>query len=361
MNVDEATVDLYGLPLAPAWGDQTHEVSEIEIAVVRLVANDGTLGHGFTWTVGVGGAAVKSLIETEIIPRLVGREALPRPRWHELWRALHDAGGGGVTTIALGAIDIGLWDMLGQRLGMPLTTLLGQCRDEIPAYASGINLNLSIDELETQAQRWVEAGYRAAKIKVGIGDLDEDHQRVTAVKRVLGSRPIMADANQGWNVTQAREACRVFEDLHLRWLEEPLVADDVDGHARLRQASSIPIAVGENLYTIYQFNQYLAAGACDYVQPDVARVGGITPFLEIAALTHAWNVPLAPHFMMEITGQLLCCLPTGHVLEDVEGGSLSELGALKQEIRVKNGMFRPINRPGHGVEFDFDRIAAFRK
>jgi L-alanine-DL-glutamate epimerase-like enolase superfamily enzyme len=361
MHVDQATVDLYGLPVRSNWGDQTHQVNEVEIAVVRLVADDGTVAHGFTWTVGVGGAAIKSLLESEIIPRLIGKEALPRPRWRELWQALHDAGGGGLTTIALGAIDIGLWDMVGRSLGMSLTELLGRCRRAIPAYASGINLNLTIEELEAQAQLWLEAGYKAAKIKVGIGDLHEDHRRIAAVRDVLGKHPLMVDANQGWDVTQAREASRVFEDLDLTWLEEPLVADDVDGHARLRQKSAIPIAVGENLYTLYQFNQYLAAGACDYVQADVARVGGITPFLEIATLTQAWNVPLAPHFMMEITGQLMCCLPTACILEDVEGGSLTELGALKEDICVRGGMFEPPARPGHGVEFDFERIAAFRK
>jgi L-alanine-DL-glutamate epimerase-like enolase superfamily enzyme len=361
MKIESATAELYGLPLKEPWAAQSYRIDEIEIVVVRLKADDGTVGDGFTWTVGVGGPAIKKVIESELIPRLVGKEASPRPRWHELWRGVHDAGGGGLTTIALGAIDIGLWDLQGKRLEMPLTQMLGTCRDAIPAYGSGINLNRSIEELEDQARRWLELGYKGAKIKVGIGDPYEDRKRVQAVRNVVGHLPLMVDANQGWNVTQALQACHLLEGLELTWLEEPLVADDLLGHARLRAATSVPIAVGEDLYNIYDFNQYLALSACDFVQPDVARVGGITPFLDIAALTQAWNVPLAPHFMMEITGQLLCCLPTGLLLEDVEGGSLSELGALKQEIRVEDGMFHPPMVPGHGVVFDFDRIAAFRK
>jgi L-alanine-DL-glutamate epimerase-like enolase superfamily enzyme len=360
-KVEQATVALYSFPLKRPWGDQTHEVSEIEIAIVRLTDDDGVIGDGFTWTVGVGGRAITALIESEVIPRLLGKEASPRPRWYELWHALHDAGGGGLTTIALGAVDIALWDLLGKQQGRSLTQMLGACRRAIPAYGSGVDLNLSIDELEDECRQWVARGYRAVKIKVGAATLAEDRRRVATVRKAIGDLPLMVDANQGWDTSAALRACRALQEFDLTWVEEPLIADDLFGHARLRACSPVPIAVGENLYTVYDFNRYLASGACDYIQPDVARVGGITPFLDIAALAGTWNVPLAPHFMMEITGQLLCCIPGAFLLEDVEGGSLSELGALRHEIRVEDGLFRPPELPGHGVEFDFDSISALAK
>jgi L-alanine-DL-glutamate epimerase-like enolase superfamily enzyme len=119
-----------------------------------------------------------------------------------------------------------------------------------------------------------------------------------------------------------------------------------------------PIALGENVYTLQQFNHFLSAGACDFVQADVVRVGGITPYLEIAALARAWGVPLAPHFMMELSGQLLCCLPNAHILESIDGGSLTDLQALAEPIRIEDGWFTPPDRPGHGILFDRDRLAA---
>jgi L-alanine-DL-glutamate epimerase-like enolase superfamily enzyme len=111
-----------------------------------------------------------------------------------------------------------------------------------------------------------------------------------------------------------------------------------------------PLAIGENIYTIQQFNDFLSRGAVDYVQADLCRVGGITPYLEIAA--RAWNVPLAPHFMMEITGQVLCCLPNAHILESIDGGSLADLRAITEPIRIVDGYYVPPQRIGHGIEFD---------
>jgi L-alanine-DL-glutamate epimerase-like enolase superfamily enzyme len=118
-----------------------------------------------------------------------------------------------------------------------------------------------------------------------------------------------------------------------------------------------PLAIGENVYTLQQFGHFLARGACDFVQADMVRVGGITPYLEIAALARAFGVPLAPHFMMELSGQLLCCLPNAHILENIDGGSLTDLGALVEPIRIENGYFTPPDAPGHGIIFNRDALA----
>jgi L-alanine-DL-glutamate epimerase-like enolase superfamily enzyme len=359
MHIESGVTELYRLPLARPMGDQTHYLEDVELTIVRLTAADGTVGDGYALTVGPGGHAVKALIETALIGQLLGEEAQPRAVWHKLWRSLHDLGGG-VSAIALGAVDIALWDLRGKHLGLPLTQLLGQCRDAVPAYGSGINLNLPVEELEDQARRWVRLGYKAAKVKVGTGDLHEDRRRLRAVRKAIGDLPLMADANQGWTLPQAIEACNLFAEVELTWLEEPLLAEDLLGHARLRATVTTPIALGENLFTCYDVNQYLALSACDYVQSDVVKVGGITPFLDIAATAHAWNIPLAPHHKMELSGQLLCSVPAAYLVEDLDGMSLTDLGALKREIRIEGGMYRPPTVPGHGLEFDFDRLAQFR-
>ncbi len=220
------------------------------------------------------------------------------------------------------------------------------------AYASGINLNKSLDELLDQVRGWKRAGFTAFKVKVGKPDIEEDVERLTKVKELTGRLPLMVDANQGWDIGKAARAIGAYAPLDPHWIEEPLLCDDVDGHAKLRRLVRSPIAIGENVYTIQQFNQYLAVGACDFVQADICRVGGITPYLEIAALARAWNVPLAPHFMMELTGQVLCCLPNAHILENIDGGSLTDLGALAEPIRIVDGYFTPTAKIGHGIEFD---------
>jgi len=360
IRIATGTAQLYRLPLARPLSDQTHHLEHVDLTIVRLTSDDKTIGDGYALTVGTGGAAVRELIETSLIPRLHGKDIHPRPLWHELWRAVHDLGSRGLTAIAIGAVDIALWDLLGKVAGRPLTDLLGRSRATIPAYGSGVNLNLSVGELTQQVRRWVEVGYKGVKVKVGTGSLREDRRRLEAVRNAIGDIPLMADANQGWNVPQAIEACSLFADLELTWLEEPILAEDLLGYARLRERATTPIAAGENLFSVHEVNQYLAMSAFDYLQADVVKVGGITPFLDIAALAHAWNVPLAPHHKMELSGQLLCCLPAGYLVEDLEGMSLTDLGALRRAIRVEDGLYSPPAVPGHGLEFDFEHLAKFR-
>jgi L-alanine-DL-glutamate epimerase-like enolase superfamily enzyme len=167
----------------------------------------------------------------------------------------------------------------------------------------------------------------------------------------------MVDANQGWTFAHAARAIRAFEPLAITWVEEPLLCDDIEGYGRLRQLATSPIAGGENVYTLHQFQQYLARGGLDFVQADVVRVGGITPYMEIAALARAYNLPMAPHFMMEISGQVLCTLANGHILENIDGGSLTDLKALRPGApAIVDGYFSPGDKTGHGLEFDLDYL-----
>lgn len=263
--------------------------------------------------------------------------------------------------MALAAVDIAYWDVVGKSVRLPLTDLLGRCRDRVPVYRSGTNLDKSLDELLDQVKGWIAAGYRGVKIKVGRPDIEEDVERVTRVRELAGRLPLMVDANQGWDAGHAVRAIRAFEGLDLAWVEEPLLSDDVAGHARLRQQVAVPIAVGENVYTQFQFAHYVASGAVDYLQADVGRVGGITPFLDIAALARAWNLPMAPHFMVELSGQLLCSIPNAKVCEDLDGGSLGDLGVLAEPVPVHAGHLAPPASPGHGIVFDPDRLAAHQR
>ena len=355
MRIEAVETQLARLPLpGGAWRDAIQDVTHIELVVTDVSTDTGLVGTGFAYTGGVGGRTLKAMLEHDIAPYVIGRAAAPRGIWHKCWHHLHNMGGGGVTTTALAALDIALWDLAAKEAGKSLIALLGPVRERILAYASGINLNKTEGQLVEQVRGWRAAGFKAFKIKVGKPEIEEDVARLTKVREIAGRLPVMVDANQGWDIGTAQRAISAFEPLAPYWIEEPLLADDVEGHARLRALVRSPLAIGENVYTLQQFSHYLTCGACDFVQADVVRVGGITPYLEIAALARAWGAPLAPHFMMELSGQLLCCLPNAHILETIDGGSLFDLGALATPIRITDGYFTPPDQPGHGILFDRD-------
>jgi hypothetical protein len=199
-------------------------------------------------------------------------------------------------TIALAAVDLALWDL--RAAGTGLVDTLGRRRDSVPVYGSGVNRHYTLKELVAQAERWASRGLTAAKIKVGLDDLAEDVERVAAVRATLGPDALlMVDANQLWDLPRAIRAAEAFRPYDPYWIEEPLPAADVAAYARLRESVDVPIALGENTYTTYEFRDLLAAGACDIVQPNVVRVGGITPFLRIADLARTYDIPTFPHLL----------------------------------------------------------------
>src|SRR5215475_14178064 len=242
----------------------------------------------------------------------------------------------------------------GAAAGLGLADLLGRQRDRVPVYASGVNRHLTLDELTEQVSRWVAAGHTRVKIKVGRPSLDEDVERVAAVRRIIGpGRPLIVDANQLWDLPTARRAAAALSPFDIFWLEEPLPAEDFQAYATLRAAIGIPVAAGESLYTEAQFRDVLLAGAVDYLQPNVCRVGGITPFLRIARLARLFGVPVMPHLLPDISGQLALCLPLPAMIEDIDAGSFAALGALARPsgVVITGGSLEAQTPPGHGLVF----------
>jgi L-alanine-DL-glutamate epimerase-like enolase superfamily enzyme len=316
-------------------------------------------GHGLAYSVGVGASAVKALIDDYCAPTLDGIDVRNFERnWAMVSNNLHRTGSGGTNTLALAAIDIAAWDLIGKSSNLPLYRLLGGARDSIPAYRSGIDIHLDSGSLKSHIEKYLTAGYDAVKIKVGRKTLREDLERVATAREVMGpDRRLLLDANQRWHVDEAIERIAAFEQYRPMWIEEPLRAEDISGHARLRQATRIPIAVGESLYTKQDFLNYLRAGAVDVLQPDVARVGGITEWLKIAHLAESWGLRVAPHFLLELSVHLLCGVPNGLILENVEGGSLVDTGLTQDAGWIRNGVGYPTDSPGHGISFDFAALS----
>jgi len=347
---------LFRLPMPRPW---SRDVTTQYLVVTEIETSDGAIGRGFTWTPQVGARAIQAMLDDDVRPFVVGRAASPEALWDTLWWHLREAGSGGVTTLAMAAVDIALWDLRAAAAGVSLVDFLGRRRSDVATYASGVNRHLSLAELEEQVQGWVDAGSQRMKIKVGLPDLDDDVARVSAVRRIIGpKRQLMLDANQLWDVASARQAMSALARFEPFWIEEPLPAEDLAAYARLRASIDVPVATGESLYTVGQFRDLLSHGCCDYVQPNICRVGGITPFLRIADLAHAWGVPTMPHLLPELSAQLAVCLPLPGLVEDVDRGSYAALNALAEPsgITLASGVAQVDTGPGHGLTFAVDNL-----
>jgi L-alanine-DL-glutamate epimerase-like enolase superfamily enzyme len=294
------------------------------------------------------------MLDNDIRGFALGRSDDARSLWVQLWLHLHEAGGGGVTTIAMAGLDLALWDLAGRRAGVSVVDLVGRRRDSVPVYGSGVNLHYSLDELVAQAERWMQRDLPAVKIKVGRPDLSEDRDRIAAVRQVIGpDRALMIDANQRWDLRTAVRALDEFAPLDIAWIEEPLRADDLAGFRALRSETGIPIACGENLYTRYRFAEFIDAGVVDIIQPNVIRVGGLSPFLDIVDTTVGTEVHVAPHLLVELSGQIAMMLERETMVEDVEDSSFAALGGLAEPspITVRGSRAEFTAVPGLGIVF----------
>ena len=324
---------LITVPLPRPWGI---DVLENHFIAVRVEDAEGGVGSGFSWTPSIGATAVRALLDDDIRRFALGKPASAATLWEPLWRHLHEVGGGGLTTIAMAGIDLALWDLETCRDGISVPEQVGLRRSELPVYGSGVNRHLPLPALVEQAGRWASAGYPAVKIKVGGRPLAEDVRRVAAVRDTIGAETdLMVDANQLWTVEEAIAAAAALEPFGLRWLEEPLRADDLSGYAALHAAAAIPLAAGENIHTRYRFREFLDAGVLSVAQPNIIRVGGITPFLPIARDAAEHGVAVMPHLLPELSGQLALCLPGEPMIEEVEDSSLGSLGVLAEESPLR--------------------------
>ncbi len=242
-------------------------------------------------------AVLAQLIEQELAPAVIGQDPfLIRGIRDRLWQLTDYHGSTGLSLLGISAIDVALWDLVGQALRQPVWRLLGAARDRMPAYAMVGWLNFSVEELKPIAERAASQGFKAVKVKVGSPTLEEDVARIQAVRQTIGPEmKLMVDANQVFSVPEALIRGRVYQELGCFWFEEPLRADDHAGLAELADKLDMRIASGENDFGVRQFRDLFQRRAVDVVQPDLRRAGGATECLEIAALANAFGVAYASH------------------------------------------------------------------
>jgi len=330
-------------------------MTEIVFLFVEIDTEDDQHGIGFSYSKRAGGPAQYAHAK-EIADNLIGEDPNDIGKIYSklLWAGA-SVGRSGVATQAIAAIDVALYDLKAKRAGLPLAKLLGAYRDSVQTYnTSGGFLHAPIEEVKERATQSLAEGIGGIKIKVGHPDSTVDLARVTAVREHLGDNvPLMVDANQQWDRTTALRFGRVLEQFGLIWIEEPVDAYDAEGHAQLAQALDTPIATGEMLSSVAEHIALIEQRSVDIIQPDAPRIGGITPFLRLAALADQANLQLAPHFAMEIHLHLAATYPREPWVEHFEW--LNPL--FNERLEIRDGRMWLPNRLGLGFTLSEQALA----
>jgi L-alanine-DL-glutamate epimerase-like enolase superfamily enzyme len=331
-----------------------------ETVLVTIRCSDGSTGTGYTYTIGTGGSSIVALLKDHLVPRVIGRHpAEYEAIWRDLFFHTHATAVGAITSLALAAVDTALWDRNTRVAGLPLSVAAGGAKQRIRTYTTeGGWLHLSDGELVEQTLQAQAAGFLGAKLKVGRPHVSEDVRRLDAVRAAVGDGfELMTDANQSFTYSEALRRANAFEPFRLAWLEEPMPAESVDAHRRLGLATTVPIAIGESLYHPGQFAEYMKADACAIVQADVARVGGITPWLKVAHVAEALNMDICPHFLMELHVSLCTAVPNATWVEYIP-----QLDSLTHNlVRIEAGFAVAPQEPGIGIDWDWDAVNATQR
>ena len=331
-----------------------------------------------TGQVGVGEAALaprvtKQVIDLYLKPILLGQNPFDSEYlWQHMYRRTMAFGRKGIGMVAISAVDIAIWDLLGKATNQPVFRLLGgKTKEKIPVYASRL-YSQPLDDLAKEAKQYKDQGYRAMKLRFGWGPADgaagmqRNLELVRTVREVIGDEiDLMADAYMGWTLDYARRMIPLLAPYQLRWLEEPVIPDDIAGYAALKAMNQIPIAGGEHEFTLYGFRELLDARAVDYIQFDTNRVGGISQARKISALAEAYEVPVIPHagqmhnyhiVMASLNSPLAEFFP----IVDVEVGNELFWYIFKGEPVPRHGYIElDENLPGLGLEIDEEALKKF--
>ena len=358
-GIERAAVRLVRVPVDPPRGDAIQQFDALELPIVELTDRGGRRGIGFGYTIGSGGTAVLALIEDELLPAIVGSDARPIAGiMRQLTARIHALTPGCISSTALAAIDVALWDLAGLRTNTPLHLLLGGARDRVRLYNTHVGwLNRPLREMVDLSEQAVKRdGFTALKLKVGKPDVEEDCERVAKVREAVGPQTtIMVDANQSWAIDTAIARVQRLQRYDLYWIEEPLDATDLDGFVRLGQHTPVARAGGESLYSPAAFHECIRRGALDVLQPDVARIGGITNAVTVCHLAAAANLPVAPHVSPELSVAVACAVPNSVFVEYIPQME----PVLKRPIARRDGFAIPFDTPGHGIEFDPEALERF--
>jgi len=359
MKITDVRTVLVNIPFEKPLRTSIHSFGCAGCVLVFMDTDAGITGESYVFSFNVARLKVFDAMIQSFKSELLGEDPdYTEKIWQKIWREINFFGHKGVTLFGLSAIDVACWDVKGKAAGRPIYKLLGAVRDQVPVYASGgLWLSQTIDELVKEAKDFIAQGFRYMKLRIGKPCIEEDVERVRAVRQIIGPDiGLMVDANQAFNLTHAIKLGRRLEELNLVWYEEPVAAYDLEGSARVAAALDVPIASGETDYTRYGFRQMLEMKAADILMPDLARMGGYTDFLKVAHMAEAYEVPVSPHIFSEQSLQIMGVIPNGTYLEHMPWFA----PLFREKIEIKNGMVEIPNRPGTGFTFDLNKIEEYR-
>lgn len=345
------------VPMTYPLGTSRGAITAAPLLLVDVETDAGVTGHAYLWCyLREAMPAISSILQA-VLASVKDDPLAPGDLYAKLAKRFALIGVQGIVRMAVAGFDMACWDALAKASGQPLSVFLGSGPKKIPVYnSSGLGL-MPADRLAEEAGQLLAGGFRAVKLRLGYPTLQEDLNAVRAVKRRIGDKVLlMVDYNQALTLVQALERGRALGDEGIYWLEEPIRHDDYRGYAALVRELRIPIQIGENFSESDAMLTALDSGACDYVMPDLERIGGVTGWQRAAALAATRRIEMSSHLFPEISAHLLAATPTCHFLEYVDWADR----ILEDPLRIEDGFAIVPDRPGNGMRWNAKAVERYR-
>jgi mandelate racemase len=353
-TIRELRVRAVRVPMAEPHRTASGTIVESPLVLVDVTADDGIVGHAYVFCYATLALVPMARLVKNLEPLIAGQPLAPLAIGELLAKRFRLLGPEGLTGMAMAAVDLALWDALARAHGVPLARLLGAQPRPVPAYGA-IGYDGAAGSAKVAAQ-WAERGFRGVKAKIGYPTVREDVEVVRAIRSEVGdAMTIMVDYNQSLSPTEAIERVSALDGEGLAWVEEPTLAEDHRGHARVAAAVRTPIQAGENWWGPEDFARAIDAGASDLMMADAMKVGGVTGWMRTAALAHAHGIRLSSHLFVEVSAHLLCATPTAHWLEYMQWFD----PIVREPLRIADGCAVPGERPGSGIEWNEDAVRRY--
>lgn len=345
------------VPLRYVLGTSAATVKAAPLLLVDVHTEEGVTGRSYVFCYRRSGAKPIADIVQDAAQVVHGERIAPVAFASKLQRRFALIGVTGIVRMALSAFDMALWDAMAVAAGVPLASLLGAAPRPIRAYNScGLGL-MTPQAAADEAEALLEGGFQAVKLRLGYATLADDLAVTRAVrKRLPGSVQLMVDYNQALSRFDALERGRALQDEGVTWLEEPIRHDDLPGNAEIARSLALPLQLGENFDGAKDLLRALEAEACDLVMPDVARIGGVTGWMQAAGVAEAHGIPMSSHLMPEVSAQLLAATPTCHFLEYVDWTD----AIAEEPVKIVDGHWPASEKPGSGLAWDAEKVERYR-